>query len=57
MAPEAKQRVPFSPKGVQNAMDPKSQRATIVLLYVCLIVIPLLKVLLSSSNNNYDEYA
>ena len=32
MAPEAKPRVPFFPRGCTKFMDPKSQRATIVLL-------------------------
>ena len=44
------------PRGCTKPMDPKSQHATIVLLYLGNMIIPLLKVLLSSSNINYDEY-
>ena len=43
--------------GCSKPMDPKSQRAKTVLLYLGNIIIPLLKVLLSSSNINYGEYA
>ena len=37
------------PSRVYKTHGPQSQRATIVLLYLCIIVIPLLEVLLSSS--------
>ena len=57
MAPESNWRVPSSPQACTKPMDPKLQRATIVSLYLGNMIIPLLKVLLSSSNINYAEYA
>ena len=45
----------FSPRG-KKSMDPKSQRATIVLLYLGNRIIPLLRVMLSSSNIITTEY-
>ena len=47
----------LSPRGCTKSMDPKSQRATIVLLYFGYMIIPLFEALLSSSNIDYDEYA
>ena len=41
IALEAMPRVPFSPPRVYKTHGPKSQRSTIVLLYLCIIVIPL----------------
>ena len=45
------------PSRVYKTHGPQSQRATIVLLYLCIIVIPLLEVLLSSSNIITAEYS
>ena len=45
------------PSRVYKTHGPESQRATIVLLYLGKMIIPLLKVLLSTSNIIYDEYA
>ena len=49
MAPESRLSVPFSPR-VYKTHGPSSQLATIVLFYLGIIIIPLLEVLLSSSN-------
>ena len=54
---EVKGKVPFAPKDVQKPTDPKSQHATIFLLYLGNMIIPLLRVLLSSSNNIYHKHA
>ena len=49
MAPEAKLKVPFPLEGVQNPWTPVTACYN-CLLYLCIIVIPLLEVLLPSSN-------
>ena len=45
------------PSRVYKTHGPHSQRATTVLLYLCIIVIPLLEVLLSSSNIITTDYS
>ena len=45
------------PSRVYKTHGPQSQRATIVLLYLCYIIIPLLEVLLSSSNIILTDYS
>ena len=54
--PEGEEGAIF-PRGCTKPMDPKSQRATMVLLYLGNMIIPLIKVMLSSSNIITMEYA
>ena len=56
MEPEAKPRVPFSLEGVQNPWTPVTT-CNNCFLYLCIIVIPLLEVLLSSSNIITADYS
>ena len=50
-------RVCHFPSRVYKTHGPQSQRATIVLLYLCIIVIPLLEVLLLPSNIITTDYS